>query len=259
MPEGPQCRKAASKLEMELGGKILRSVSILSGRYKNHSAFVGYHRLVDSCPVELRVVGCVGKLIVMCFEKDIYILCTLGLTGKFITHKGKHSGVLFEFVGKKVYFDDQIHYGTLKVSNFAGMLGKVSSLGPDVCVRDSVTKAYLVDRLRKYNTWEIAKLLMHQGTFSGIGNYLKAEILYHSGIAPHSLCGCLTDDKIDMLLQNINSIAIRHYEQILIGRRERLSIYGRKKDPHGNKIVKIKTTDRRTSHWVPDLQEVIVN
>lgn len=233
---------------------MLDDVELTGGRYKKHGPFPGYDTLCKSLPLHLFVVGCVGKLIVMCFDKDIYILCTLGLTGKFQSRKGKHSGVTFKFGKISLYFDDQIHYGTLRVASFADLLSKVRTLGPDITVAGSVSMSYLSDCLNTHKKWEIAKLLMDQRCFAGIGNYLKAEILYAAGIAPHSHCGSICSSKFESLLENINTIAARHYGQILTGRREKLSVYGKRKDPSGCVVRKLKTSDGRTSHWVPDKQ-----
>jgi formamidopyrimidine-DNA glycosylase len=34
-----------------------------------------------------------------------------------------------------------------------------------------------------------------------------------------------------------------------------LRVYGRKKDPAGNNVIRETTPDKRTTHWVPEIQK----
>ena len=50
--------------------------------------------------------------------------------------------------------------------------------------------------MRKYDKKYLVWAMMEQKIISGIGNYLKSEILYQSRISPHVLIHDLPDDKL---------------------------------------------------------------
>jgi formamidopyrimidine-DNA glycosylase len=115
---------------------------------------------------------------------------------------------------------------------------------------------------------KIAVVLMDQSVFSGVGNYLKSEILYQARVSPHATINNIPDEKIleifEITLKKINEsyksggASVRDYSDIK-GKEGTFSftfaVYKKKKDPFGNKIVMEKTKDGRTTHWVPELQE----
>ena len=108
--------------------------------------------------------------------------------------------------------------------------------------------------VNRYPKWDAAKLLMEQSKISGIGNYLKAEILYDSKIAPHRLCSTLKQEEIIALYNSIINIPSAFYQSYLGGPSIRMHVYNRKKDRLGYNVEKCKTKDQRTSHWVPEIQ-----
>ena len=96
---------------------------------------------------------------------------------------------------------------------------------------------------------------MDQSKISGIGNYLKAEILYRVKLAPMVLCGKVSDDDTQRLFDAILDIPYKFFQKHL-GRANILRhVYGRSKDRLGNAVKKCKTRDERTSHWVPEVQQ----
>ena len=36
---------------------------------------------------------------------------------------------------------------------------------------------------------------------------------------------------------------------------QKMVVYGQKQDPEGNEVIKEKTSDGRTTHWVPSVQK----
>jgi formamidopyrimidine-DNA glycosylase len=110
-------------------------------------------------------------------------------------------------------------------------------------------------------------VMMDQSIFSGIGNYLKSEILYQARVGPDSIINNIPDDIMkDIFLITLDKIrksykaggaSIRHYSDIRGNEGEYsfdFAVYQKKKDPLGNKVVMEKTKDGRTSHWVPEIQ-----
>ena len=259
MPEGPECHYAGYRLEQQLKGKQVTAFSILGGRYKKHGAFQGYNDLIkhiESGNHVVKAVGCRGKLIVMFFMNDWCVLSTLGLKGSWATRRSKHCDVALVASGNtKLWFKDQLHYGTLKYVTLKDAEKKILSLGPDVTVKDpAFTREYLDTLLNKYQKWELTKLIMDQAKISGIGNYLKAEILYRSRLPPTLLCQDLAPDDVAKLYDAVMDIPYQFFEKKFGRSRISRHVYNRSRDKMGNKVEKCKTGDGRTSHWVPALQ-----
>ena len=206
MPEGPECHLAALHLEQICKDKLITSIDIHGGRYQKHGPFDGFDTLkihINEGTSRVKAVGSRGKLIIMFFDNSWCILCTLGLKGAWTSKKTKHCDVSIDVDAKqRLWFKDQMHYGTLKYVDLEETICKMKSLGPDVTVKDKAfTQEYLRTIVQKYPKWDLAKLLMDQSKMSGIGNYLKAEILYRCKLAPMRMCETLLENEISIYRQ----------------------------------------------------------
>ncbi|MHA2082386.1 MAG: DNA-formamidopyrimidine glycosylase family protein [Candidatus Thorarchaeota archaeon] len=259
MPEGPECHYAARRLEKTLKGKHIVKFEIRGGRYKTHGPFQGYDYIVEhieSGNHTVKAVGCRGKLIVMFFDNNWCMLSTLGLKGSWTTRCSKHCDIaLVASENTKLWFKDQMHYGTLKYVALRNAEKKILSLGPDVTIKDpAFTHEYLCALIKKHTNWDLAKLLMDQSKISGIGNYLKAEILYKARLSPRLLCKDVGSEETVELYDAIIDIPSQFFQKHLGNSSIYRHVYGRSKDRLGNKVETCKTNDGRTSHWVPALQ-----
>lgn len=260
MPEGPECHLAALKLEQICKHKLITSIDIHGGRYQKHGPFDGFDTLqihINEGTSRVKAVGSRGKLIIMFFDNNWCILCTLGLKGAWTSRKTKHCDVSIDVDAKqRLWFKDQMHYGTLKYIDLEETICKLKSLGPDVTVKDKAfTQDYLRALLHKYPKWDLAKLLMDQSKMSGIGNYLKAEILYRCKLAPMRMCETLLENEIIDLHRAILDIPYAYWHSYIGGPTIYIQVYNRKKDKLGFTVEKCKTKDGRTSHWVPGVQK----
>ena len=183
--------------------------------------------------------------------------------------KTKHSRFYIKTTyGNEVFFNDIRNFGTLKyVTTKKELDKKLMTLGPDVLSSYVATELFK-ERLDKKPKWSIAKALMNQTVVSGIGNYLKAEILYAAKISPHRLCKDLTKDEIESIAEKSFEITNASYQSggatIMTYRDEnnekglysrRFMVYNHKTDPKGNKVIKETTTDKRSTYWVPEIQK----
>jgi len=113
----------------------------------------------------------------------------------------------------------------------------------------------------------IAEVLMDQGAFSGVGNYIRAEALYLSKLSPFRPAHKLSEDELKTLCQSIITVMEESYQhqgatihtyKTAFGEEGKYStlfkVYGQEKDPLGNKIITQKTPDKRTIHWCPAVQ-----
>jgi hypothetical protein len=146
-----------------------------------------------------------------------------------------------------VYFSDQLHYGTLTVAVGKQALDKkLKTIGIDVLDENHFTWEAFKTICNKNRQKTFVDLLMNQKHICGIGNYLKSEILYDSRASIASPICDYTEDQLLRVYQSCKSITRR----CTFGK-YRLQVYGRRRDPDGHQVFRVKTSDKRTTHWVP--------
>ena len=223
-----------------------------------------------SLPIKVVGAGCHGKFIFALCTNETYLWSTLGMTGYWNSEGGKYARIRLDFGdGSKVYFNDMRNFGTFKyVKTYEELEKKLSSLGPDL-LSDPPSfqefKACLLKGKRAEKT--IAENIMNQSVVSGVGNYLKAEILYDCKISPHRVCSELSDTDLESILESSVRISrlsyesggatIRNYRDTSGGKgvyTRRFAVYNQESDPLGNEVIREVTKDKRTTHWVPSLQ-----
>jgi formamidopyrimidine-DNA glycosylase len=267
MPEGPECYKTAQRLKKLIGGRTLVGVDIIGGRYENHGPPLGYELLTDGrasptaadLGIVITDIWTKGKLIVFEVTNNLYFFSTLGLSGKWTTSKMKHAALSITVSPKKeggrtktVYFVDQLHYGTFSiVSGRAAVDAKLKTLGIDVLDHATFTWDSFQKLCRKHNKKALPEFLMNQKWIAGIGNYLKAEIMYHSRSSVSSPIVDYSDEQ----LRRVYDECLRIPFEATFGK-YRLAVYNRRRDPLGHKVFKVKTPDKRTTHWVPAVMPI---
>tara|TARA_B100001057_G_scaffold498549_1_gene605892 strand:- start:487 stop:1293 length:807 start_codon:yes stop_codon:yes gene_type:complete len=267
MPEGPECRRCALSFGDYAGGEKLTEINILSGRYLK-KPLPGLKELKEDLPLLVQGVGVHGKFIYTIFENKFNLWSTLGMTGSWQKVMTNHSRVEMVFEsGKVIYFNDMRNFGTLRYCRDPKLLAsKLESLGPDMLALD-VENEIFISQMRKNNHHNITKILMDQSVISGVGNYIKAEALWLARLSPHRKISDISDSSLKILNKAIKSVmkesfvsggaTIRSYKDFFgesgnYG--NRFMVYNQKNDPDGNEVIKEKTPDGRTTHWVPEIQ-----
>jgi formamidopyrimidine-DNA glycosylase len=106
---------------------------------------------------------------------------------------------------------------------------------------------------------------MEQRFFSGVGNYIKCEVLYIAMVKPDRILSNLTDIEIETIRQSIfwvidtslscNGLTISDF---ITPNQDKGTydplVYGKDKDRADRDIVKATFSDKRTSHYVPGYQ-----
>ena len=268
MPEGPEVKKTVDWLQ-KFKGKTLKSVGILSGRYGKKQEIPGWERF--DFPVLLKDVNCKGKFIYFTFDdqKEYYMFNTLGMSGMWSNVHSKHSRVVFFFEDSEpLYFTDIRNFGTLKIVQDVKELDKkLRSLGPDV-LNSKVDQNTIRERFLKKSNKTIAENLMNQSVISGVGNYLKAEILYACEISPHRICSEISEKEYELIADACHYITRLSYNlggATLLSYRQpngdeglynrRFAVYNQNTCPLGHGVIKETTSDKRTTHWVPEIQK----
>ena len=266
VPEGPECRTVADGLNTFLTGKRITGINILSGRYARHGGPDGLVEFSATLPAKVVGASCHGKFIYIHMDNGWNLWCTLGMTGSWRTVETTHARVALDTEDGTAYFTDMRNFGTLSfVKGNGQLLAKIKSLGPDMLMNNLPDSDFI--SIIKSDSRTIAEAIMDQSVISGVGNYLKAECLYFARISPHRMCKDLTDDEIRNLNASIKSTirlsyktggaTIKNYAGVNgdVGQySSRFAVYSCKEDPLGNPVVREKTKDGRTTHWVPNLQ-----
>lgn len=261
MPEGPEAKKTSTYINKFLKNNTILSINILKGRYVNKDPPCGLYYFKEKLPLKVIKVDNKGKFIYIILENDIFIFNTLGMSGFWTTKKLKHSNVEFNTNKGPIYFHDQRNFGTLKfIFTKIEFELKLQKIGPDlldVNIKFDIFKNRLL--LKKNLNKIIAKVFMDQSIISGIGNYLRSEILWHCRISPFVKVSELTETQIRKLFKISRKVIWSFYSTSqaiklnIIDKNERnkydfFNVYGQDEDSLGNKVMKEKI-NTRTVHY----------
>ena len=265
MPEAPEVKLLIESISSHIIGRQILAVQIISGKYLAKQKIVNWELLQSSLPLKIIDIGTHGKFIYFRLDKDLAIGIGLGMVGTFqFTLNEKHNRLrLILDNGLTLYYDDYRNFGNWKVfTSWQQLDAKISELGLDLLSEYPLDPLEIKRIHSQYNRQNICKVLMNQELFSGIGNYIKTEALYHEKIHPLVNVGDLTTEQFTKLIfaakkfaresydyQKIESIGYRGPE-----RKNLFSIYGKTTDPNGHLVVKIHTPDNRTTSYVPAVQ-----
>jgi formamidopyrimidine-DNA glycosylase len=275
MPEGPECRIIGWRLGKYCHSQRILKVNIYNGRYikprelalSNIEAF--NQHLENTGPTDVVRCGSKGKLIFIEFGNGWAMLSTMGLSGSWTTSHGTHCGVSLSLQDpsgktKSIWFQDQLHYGTVKFVSKADLTTKLESLGPDVLDPEACTTEWWLQLCKRKGKWTLPKLLMDQSLIAGVGNYLKAEALYSARVSPTvPICQFSKAELLEVrtaaLDVSYRCFAWKAYQAHIPGHEVKpprfvLSVYNKGLDPQRRKVVRLKTTDGRVTHWVPEVQ-----
>lgn len=273
MPEGVEV-----KLSADIIGPLVKGQTVLSadpspnGRYGGGNLPEGFMAFYDSIVdrnVTITDVQVKGKFMYWTFSNGWYLFNTFGMTGQWSPTAGKHP--CFSFVLNAhltMTFNDPRHFGTIKFTNKRDeLMKKLSELGWDPLARQfDEYRAFLTSRVTSSKKC-IADLLMDQGIFAGVGNYIRAEALYDAGISPRRLGNMLSNKEVEILCESIVRVmkdSYAHQGATILTYKDAygaegkysscFKVYGKKLDPKGHQVIKENSPDGRAIHWCPSVQ-----
>ena len=298
MPEIVEIKKYCDFIKKYVLNKKVKQIKILNGRYKKHDSFEGYKEFVENLPLKLLNVESKGKFMFFTFEENYTLYCTLGLSGGW-TFKKKdsekykfpdimeflnvkdieeyrdksldHLNIEFKFDKGSLFFFDTLSYGTISLSNDEKKLQKkLRELGPDIMDKDLTVKLFK-EQIKKQEKKKIGVVLVNQKILSGIGNYLRADILWVAKISPHRLVKDLTETEMKKIYQASRDLTWSDYDK-KEGKRlgiiskgfksphsydREFFVYYEEKDIDGNPVKKeelYEGSQKRMIYWVPNVQ-----
>ena len=296
MPEIVEIKKYCDFIKKHTLNKYITNIKILKGRYKKHDKFEGYLTIKKSLPLKILDVKSKGKFIYILFEKDIILFCTLGLSGgwtfkndKFVFPKMieylnvkdienyrnnslNHLNVEFSTDKGILYFFDTLSFGTIKVINNSNILEKkLSKIGSDIMDISTTLAVFTNASQDSYPAKKIGLLLLDQKIISGIGNYLRADILWMAKVSPHRLIKTLTPNEIKKIYNSARALTWGRYNynkaiKLKIMKPTKLPehykrdffVYYEDFDIYGNPVKKeelYEGSQKRFIYWCPGYQK----
>jgi len=275
MPEGPEVAVIVNFLSTVYVGKTLVGLSYDANSRYAKSGWTSHTQFLDRLPQKVNKIWSRGKKIVWELE-DLAIVFSLGMEGKFKVQPTKHSNLWFSFgeivgttalISDTLYFDDTRHFGTVElILSLTDCTQRLQELELDI-LTDTISSETWRDRIRrkKWMNKCIADVLLDQNLIAGIGNYLRAEILYACRINPFRLVITLSDDELDDILLQAKIITRRSlecqgatiytFESVDGGKGHfKMKVYNKSTDELGNEVSKSPTAGGRMIHWVPTIQ-----
>lgn len=261
MPEGPEVRITTEHLSQTLTNKIITDWFLC----EEGTVFPGYNEMHKELPLIVEEVMCKGKTIFMSLHnehKRFYVVHSLRMTGRWQEKEDDHCRCFIEYNDtNRIYLRDPRRMATIKFLTDEDLYNhEIDRLGPDI-FSDNFSLPLFKSIWAKYKDRNITSFLMDQSLLAGIGNYLKAEILYYAGISPLRKIGSLTDREIDKLYEGIKIIPRLSYNSNGMTAKDYLSPDGSKGDfvsqlkIYGKSFAKkTKTPDGRITHWCPNRQ-----
>ena len=204
MPEGPEVLEYFNYINPILKGKTLESLNILSGKYLK-KGLVNYDILMSKLPCKITDIVIKGKTIFIALEKRLGLVITHGMSGYWSTEQEKHSRLKFKLKDMDLYYVDTRNFGNVSIClNEEEFFFRQSKLGPYI-LKDRLSFNEFYSRLGKKVNSKIAIALLDQSLISGIGNYLRCDILWYAKINGETKIKDLTEqDKLKLYEASIN-------------------------------------------------------
>lgn len=270
MPEGVEVSLFAKSLTDYMQNKTITKVEIQSGRYSK-KPLEGLELLQKDLPLVVEEINNKGKFLYWTFKNsDVVLFNTLGMTGGWTSHAMNHSRVKFSLLDSndnqdQLFFIDIRNFGTLNVKKKSELNKKLNDIGFDI-VQNDLSYIDFYNLLSGYKNMNICEFLMRQDVLSGVGNYIKAEALWCANIHPMSVINDLDYSDINNLYDGLKNVIARSFDAggatiknyFRFNNWERtinfFKVYGKNFDERGNKVEKMETPDKRTTHWCPITQ-----
>lgn len=210
MPEGPEIRRAADRIERAVAGRIARNVHFAFPRLRPFQARLSGKRVAS---LETR-----GKAILIHFENELSIYAHSQLYGRWYVKRAGEWPRTKRSLRLAIHNDESsaLLYSASEIDVLPS--GRVqdhpylSKLGPDA-LDPALTLAALAKRVAepRFARRQLQALLLDQAFVAGIGNYLRSEILFVAGIHPTRRPGELEAGERRALARAIRSVTRRAY------------------------------------------------
>lgn len=184
MPEGPEVHLIAKQIRREVGeDEVVAS---------DYPCLIG--KKLD--------VYALGKKIILRTPEDDLVL-SLGMDSRFSLNKnssrfGGHKPNLLLQTEKVSIYWKIFRFGSAEVN-------PTLKVGPDLLTETPSPEEWYAS-LQKRKRKSLALFLLDQEIWSGVGNYIRSEAFFLSGVNPLAKCGDLSREESDALFEAILSV-----------------------------------------------------
>ena len=262
MPEGPETRRMADGISRSLVNKKITSFKFL------HPSLEPLNRLET---ISILEATSMGKAVVIRLNNGLSIISHNQLYGKWTFNRPKTKiktrrqlRIEFSTKAKKVRLWSATNIVLLKTKN-EFQFSYIRKLGPDILDAKTTTNVILEKLFhKKVKNRKLSFLLLDQSVFAGLGNYLRSEILFFTGLNHNFKPIDLNKTELEKLTKSIKKVTTRAYKQKgrtldyeemgrLFGNSEnfrniRHMVFSRQGEPCfmcGTKIIKVMVASRR--------------
>ncbi|MEM7430725.1 MAG: endonuclease VIII [Pseudomonadota bacterium] len=210
MPEGPEIRRAADKVERVLLGRVVRDVEFGLSELQSYAAQLSGHTVTA---VETR-----GKALLTRFDNGLTIYSHNQLYGRWYTTRRPRMPKTNRQL--RIFLQTDTHRALLYSASDIAVLDEkglqshpfLARIGPDILNRQ-LTQTKIVERLndKRFSGRSLGSLYLDQSFLAGNGNYLRSEILWAAGIEPSRKPKSLSTEEQVALAHHTLRIAWRSY------------------------------------------------
>ena len=211
MPEGPEVRIQADKIEKAVAGKPLESFQLLYG-----PIIIKQEQFQSVCLTHIETFG---KAFVLHFSNDLCIYVHLQLYGRWQT--GRIRSRKPSRRALRIRLETETHYADLYSATDISIHQKgevqdhpfLKKLGLDILhPQTSIESISAHLESKSSSRRSLGALLLDQGSFAGIGNYLRAEILFRAGLLHNRTLSSLSNGERTSLAKMIYDTTHRAYK-----------------------------------------------
>lgn len=224
MVEGPEIRKMSDRMIYMIGQTLLSiRISKDSKYYKRRIQNINYINRDE----RIRKVFVIGKKIFIRLKTYIIIL-SMGTSANLSPYKDQYNSLTFVLNRSIFYMNDPGRFGTIIIDNLNKMQSYIAKLGYDPIYHRNMTYKSIYNKFigPHRSKQSLARKLLDQRIFAGMGNYLRAEVLYDCRV-DHS---CKFDNMPykfwSKVIESYKKLYIESYEKYII-----LRAYRRKDNP----------------------------
>ena len=211
MPEGPEIWRTADNLRNALKDNPITDIYFAFDELKEFEPKLKGKNVTN---VEAR-----GKALLTFFEENLVMYSHNQLYGKWMVrkngqqpetnrslrvaiHNGSNSAYLYSASDVEMLSEDE-------VTNHS----YIQKLGPDVLHPDT-TYEDIIEQYQSddFQNRKLTTLLLDQGFISGIGNYLRSEIMFYASVQPQQKLKAYSDEEKEALAQATVKLSQRSYE-----------------------------------------------
>ncbi|MFG6666539.1 endonuclease VIII [Halomonas sp. HNIBRBA4712] len=219
MPEGPEIRRAADRIEKQIGGRVVEHAWF---------AFEALQAQADSLlDVRINAVETRGKAMLIRFANGRALYSHNQLYGVWKLHAAHNPPQTNRSLRVRLVTEGRA--ASLYSASDIALLDQdaleehpfLAKLGPDL-LSQQVSTATVVERLedKRFYRRSLGALLLDQALVAGLGNYLRSEILFFAELHPARRPVDLTAEQRERLSQLILDTTWQAYRQAGVTNRE---------------------------------------